>query len=50
MARRRLFDKPGRATLWGVIGCAACTVMAGAGISWALVITVVTALAGCWAA
>jgi hypothetical protein len=48
--RRRLFEMPCRATAWGIVGCAACFAMASAGLIWALVITVVTALAGCWAA
>ncbi len=43
-----MFDGPGKATGWGVAGCVLCYVFAGAGIGWALAITVATALAGCW--
>ncbi len=43
-----MFERPGKATGWGVAGCVLCYVFAGAGIGWALAITVATALAGCW--
>ncbi len=43
-----MFERPGKATGWGVAGCVLCTVFAAAGPGWALAITVVTALAGCW--
>jgi hypothetical protein len=45
--RKRLFSAPGRATAWGVAGCLACYVAAGAGFVAVLVVTVVAALAGC---
>lgn len=44
----RLFDSPGKATGWGVVGCMLCFVFAGTGVGGALAITVITALAGCW--
>jgi len=49
-ARKRRFpvDRPGKATAWGMAGCAGCAVMASAGLAWAVAITLVTALAGCW--
>ena len=47
--RRKIpFDKPGKATAWGMAGCLVCAATASAGFTWAAVITVVTALAGCW--
>ena len=47
--RRKIpFDKPGKATAWGMAGCLVCAATASAGFTWAEVITVVTARAGCW--
>ena len=45
---RVVFDNPGKATAWGIIGCMLCTAFAGAGFMWAFVITLVTALIGCF--
>jgi hypothetical protein len=42
-----LFDRPGKSTAWGIIGCALCTACSGLDVRWALAITVITALAGC---
>jgi hypothetical protein len=42
------FELPGRATAWGIAGCALCTAFDTAGAAWTLAITVTTALAGCW--
>jgi len=46
--REPLFDRPGRASGWGIVGCLLCYVFARFGIGWTLVITVVTAFIGCW--
>jgi hypothetical protein len=43
-----LFDCPGKAALWGAIGCALCAGFACLGLRWALGFTLGTALAGCF--
>jgi hypothetical protein len=42
------FDKPGKATAWGMAGCLILAVSGSFGFGWAVAVTVVTALAGCY--
>jgi uncharacterized membrane protein YjjP (DUF1212 family) len=46
--RTPLFDKPGKATGWGMAGCMLCYLFASAGMIAAAVITFITGLIGCW--
>ena len=43
-----MFDAPGKATAWGLVGCVLCTVAAHLGLGWILGITLFCALAGCF--
>jgi cobalamin biosynthesis protein CobD/CbiB len=47
MARRKLFDAPGKATLWGVGACLLC-VAAHMTLGWIIAITILASLGGCF--
>jgi len=48
--RRFPFDRPGRATLWGLVAIPASAIVTTMHAGWQGLVTVavVTALAGCW--
>ena len=43
----KVFDAPGKATAWGMAGCGVCSAVQ-PDWRWALIITIVAALAGCF--
>jgi hypothetical protein len=44
----QLFDAPGKATFWGMAGCIVCSANPGGGVRFTLIVTLVTALIGCF--
>ena len=47
MARRRIFDKPGKALAWGLAACLACALF-GFSFAWTLTVTIIATLGGCF--
>jgi hypothetical protein len=45
--RRKLFDKPGKALMWGLAGCLACSAL-GLSFGTTILITIGATLAGCF--
>jgi hypothetical protein len=43
-----MFDAPGKATGWGIVGCVICAAVPELGVKGQIIATIITALLGCF--